>query len=116
MRHSTLKPRLTVTSERGLDEAAETLRALAHPKRLKMLQMLLHGKFSVNTLAAASGIPAHVASEHLRLLQRQGILSPEKRGRHVFYTIADPQLPMLMACLDARFGGEKEILEVSPEG
>lgn len=116
MRHSTRKPQLALIGERGLDEAAENLRALAHPKRLRMVQMLLAGKFSVNVLAAACQIPAHVASEHLRLMQRLGMLAPEKRGRQVFYTIADPHLPMLLACIDARFGVEKEILELSPDG
>lgn len=62
----------------ALAEAAECLRLLAHPHRLRMIQMLLQGRYAVGELAEACEIPSHMASEHLRLMQRSGFLAAEK--------------------------------------
>ena len=88
----------------ALAEAAECLKILAHPHRLRMVQMLLQGRYSVGELAEACEIPSHMASEHLKLMQRTGFLSAEKDGRFVYYTIAEPHLANIMACVEARFG------------
>lgn len=91
----------------ALAEAAECLRTLAHPHRLRMIQMLLLGRYSVGELAEACEIPSHMASEHLRLMQRSGFLAAEKDGRFVYYTVAEPHLANIMQCVEARFGKSK---------
>src|SRR5262245_62660605 len=72
-------PKLTPLE--ALEQAAECLKTLAHPHRLRMIQMLLRGRYTVGELAGACGIPSHMASEHLRLMQRCGLLRSEKDGR-----------------------------------
>ncbi len=100
----TLKlPKLTPLG--ALEQAAECLKTLAHPHRLRMVQMLLRGRYTVGELAEACGIPSHMASEHLRLMQRCGLLRGEKEGRKAYYQIAEPHLASLMACIEGRFGG-----------
>lgn len=84
-------------------EAAECLRALAHPVRLRIIQLLLHGRYTVGELAADCEIPDNVGSEHLRLLQRCGFLVSQRDGRRVYYSIAEPHLEQLMACIEGRF-------------
>lgn len=93
-----------LTSLDALEEAAECLKTLAHPHRLRMVQMLLQGRYSVGELAEACGIPSHMASEHLRLMQRCGFLDNEKEGRKAYYQIVETHLANLMACVEARFG------------
>ena len=88
----------------ALGQAAECLRTLAHPHRLRMIQMLLRGRYTVGELADACEIPSHMASEHLRLMQRCGLLDAEKEGRKAYYRIAEPHLADIMACVEARFG------------
>ena len=88
----------------ALSQAAECLRVLAHPHRLRMVQMLLAGRYSVGELAEACDLPTPMASEHLRLMQRCGFLTSEKEGRHVYYAIAEPHLADIMKCIEARFG------------
>lgn len=90
----------------ALAQAAECLKALAHPHRLRMVQMLLQGRYTVGELAEACGIPSHMASEHLRLMQRCGFLSCEKEGRNAYYQIVETHLASIMACIEARFGGK----------
>lgn len=103
---STKDPPLKLTPIESLEAAAECLRTLAHPHRLRMVQMLLQDRFSVGELAEACGIKSHMASEHLRLMQRCGFLNVTKEGRKAFYEIAEPHLERLMACVEGRFGGQ----------
>jgi DNA-binding transcriptional ArsR family regulator len=95
-------PKLTPLE--ALGEAAECLKTLAHPHRLRMIQMLLRGRYTVGELAEACGIPSHMASEHLRLMQRCGLLKSEKDGRKAYYGITEPHLANIMACVEARYG------------
>jgi|ERR1051325_4894803 DNA-binding transcriptional ArsR family regulator len=93
-----------LTSLDALQQAAECLKTLAHPHRLRMVQMLLRGRYTVGELAAACGIASHMASEHLRLMQHCGLLAGKKEGRKAYYEIAEPHLENIMACIEARFG------------
>lgn len=88
----------------ALTEAAECLKTLAHPHRLRIVQMLLRDRYTVGELAEACGIPSHMASEHLRLMQRCGFLTSGKDGRNVYYQIAEPHLKSMLACIESRFG------------
>ncbi|MEM9645095.1 MAG: metalloregulator ArsR/SmtB family transcription factor [Planctomycetota bacterium] len=85
--------------------AAECLKTLAHPVRLRMVQLLLSGKFTVGQIAKDCGIPDNVASEHLRLLQRCRFLDRQKEGRCAYYTVVEPHLKQLMGCIESRFLG-----------
>lgn len=96
-------PKLTPLE--ALELAAECLKTLAHPHRLRMVQLLLRGRYTVGDLADACGIASHMASEHLRLMQRCGLLSCAKDGRKAYYAVAEPHLANIMACIEARFGG-----------
>jgi DNA-binding transcriptional ArsR family regulator len=98
--------RLTLTPLDALTQAAECLKALAHPHRLRMVQMLLQGRYTVGELAEACGIPSHMASEHLRLMQRCGFMKVDKEGRNAYYQIVETHLASIMACIESRFGGK----------
>lgn len=95
---------LRLTRLDALAQAAECLKTLAHPHRLRMVQMLLQGKYTVGELAEACGLPSPMASEHLRLLQRCGLLRSEKEGRRVYYAVAEPHLASIIKCIETRFG------------
>ncbi len=91
-------------SDAAFEQAAECLRTLAHPHRLKMVQMLLSSEYTVGELAEACGIAPHMASEHLRLMQRCGFLENDKDGQRRYYRIIEPQLAQIMHCVEERFG------------
>src|SRR5690348_7536183 len=97
------KTSLRLTDLESLGQAAECLRLLAHPHRLRMIQMLLQGDYTVGELAEACELPTAMASEHLRLMQRCGLLSSEKEGRKVFYRVAEPHLKSILKCIEDRF-------------
>lgn len=88
----------------NLAQAAECLKTLAHPVRLRMVQMLLRERYTVGELAETCGVQSHVASEHLRLMQHCQLLQRERSGREMYYSIAEPHLKNIMKCIEARFG------------
>ncbi|MEM6468867.1 MAG: metalloregulator ArsR/SmtB family transcription factor [Planctomycetota bacterium] len=102
-KNSGLKRAKPIGSVDSFAEAAECLKVLAHPVRLRIVQMLLHGRFTVGELAADSEIADNAMSDHLRLLQRCGFLTSEREGRKVYYAVAEPHLKKLMECIENRF-------------
>lgn len=98
------KTKTKLTSLDALAQAAECLKTLAHPHRLRMVQLMLQGQYTVGELAEACEIPSHMASEHLRLMQRCGFLKSNKDGRFVYYAVAEPHLGSIMSCIESRFG------------
>ena len=90
----------------NLQRAAECLRTLAHPVRLRMVQLMLRGELTVGELAEACEIPSHMASEHLRMMQHCGLLARRQDGRRIYYQVAEPTVERLMECMESRFGDE----------
>ena len=88
----------------AMDQAAECLRTLAHPLRLRMVEMILEGDYTVGELAEACEIPSNLASEHLRLMKDRGLLSFERRGRRIYYHAAEEGLTDILNCIRKRFG------------
>ena len=95
-----------LTDLESLQEAAECLRTLAHPVRLRMVQLMLRGELTVGELAEACEIPSHMASEHLRMMQHCGLLARRQDGRRIYYQVAEPTVERLMECIERRFGGD----------
>ena len=92
-----------VGNRQAFAQAAECLRILAHPVRLRIVQLLLHGQYTVGELAEECDVPDNVASEHLRLMQRCGFFTSEREGRRVYYQVAEPHLQHVMNCVESRF-------------
>ena len=109
MTPATARPKLKLLNLDALTRAAECLRTLAHPHRLRMVQMLLAGRYTVGELAEACEIPSHMASEHLRLMQRCGFLANAREGRRIYYTVAEPHLASILACIEERFGSKRKL-------
>jgi ArsR family transcriptional regulator, zinc-responsive transcriptional repressor len=93
-----------VLSDEQLSEATECLKAMAHPVRLKILQLVIQSRHTVTELAAACNIVGPVASMQLRLLERSGLLVGHREGKFMYYQIADPQIANVVASIESRFG------------
>lgn len=87
----------------ALEHAAECLKTLAHPHRIRIIQILLNGEFTVGELAEACQIPHHMASEHLGRMKDRGLLCVERRGRKAYYGIAEEGLAGIIHCIENRF-------------
>ncbi len=88
----------------ALEQAAGCLRTVAHPHRLRMIQMLLGGNYTVGELAEACDIPPSGASEHLGKMRDRGLLIGKRQGRSIYYEISEQGLGSIMDCIEKRFG------------
>lgn len=74
-----------------LEDATETLRAIAHPIRMAMIDLLFNqGAMTVTDIYSRLQIEQAIASHHLRILKNKGILKVERDGKNSIYALADP--------------------------
>jgi ArsR family transcriptional regulator, zinc-responsive transcriptional repressor len=91
--------KLALLADDVLERAAECLKVMAHPVRLKMVNLLMQGDFAVHEIAETCRCTANQTCEHLRLLKGHGLLSSRRKGRTVYYQIASDRLPRLIECI-----------------
>jgi DNA-binding transcriptional ArsR family regulator len=68
---------------------AQFFRALAHPTRIRMLEILVRGGRTVHELQEALTLDQPIVSQQLAVLRNQGIVSAQKEGVSVRYTLRD---------------------------
>jgi len=68
---------------------AQFFRALAHPVRIRILEILVSGGRTVQELQEALSLDQPIVSQQLAVLRNQGILATEKKGLSVRYTLRD---------------------------
>ncbi|MFT3854520.1 MAG: metalloregulator ArsR/SmtB family transcription factor [Ilumatobacteraceae bacterium] len=72
-----------------LEAAAELLKAFAHPLRLAIVLEVRGGDRCVHDLVEALGAGQPLVSQHLKVLRQAGVLTGNRRGREILYSIAD---------------------------
>lgn len=75
---------------------AQFFRALAHPTRIRILEILVRGRRSVQELQEALALDQPIVSQQLAVLRQQGIVSPQKDGVSVQYALRDPLVGALL--------------------
>lgn len=76
---------------------AELFKALAHPARVRALEILADGEHTVGELQPLVGIESSHLSQQLGVLRRAGLVSTRKQGSSVIYTLKDPLVAELLA-------------------
>ena len=84
-------------SDAEFDAAAETLKMLADPTRLRVVWALLHGEHSVNDLAEHVGVRPTAVSQHLAKLRLSGLVRTRRAGNHIFYAAENEHIERLAA-------------------
>jgi rhodanese-related sulfurtransferase/predicted transcriptional regulator len=101
----------TRQSKEALFEAIAGMgKAFASPRRLELIDLLAQGPRSVDELARASGQSTANASQHLQALHASGVVSRERDGTRVNYSLAGPDL--LRLWLELRDASAKRLAEV----
>lgn len=73
-------------------ELAEFLRALAHPRRIQVLEELRNDERDVASLADATGLAHSNVSQHLMVLRAHRLVAERREGRRVFYRLRSAEL------------------------
>lgn len=75
---------------------ADLFRALAHPARIRILELLRGGEMSVGELQAALGVEGSTVSQHLAILRMKNLVGARKAGTASYYRLLDPQVGTLL--------------------
>jgi DNA-binding transcriptional ArsR family regulator len=80
---------------------AKIISAMAHPTRLMIVDELRNGPKCVCELTDLAGVDTSTVSKHLSILKNAGIISDEKKGLKVFYSLQMPCILNFFSCVDS---------------
>lgn len=86
-----------------MEHAAKVLKTIAHPVKLEILKILADQEpLDVTTLCGHVGMGCQISmmSHHLAKMKDNGVLSSEKQGKQVFYSIANRNLLNIFSCIE----------------
>jgi ArsR family transcriptional regulator len=85
---------------------AEFFKALAHPIRIRILEILRHGERSVQELQAALDLDQSTVSQQLAILRAKRVVTARKEGTTVRYTVHDARVGTLLDAARAIFNAQ----------
>ena len=84
-----------------LEAAASKLRAMAHPMRIAIIDLLNNEKkLSVTEIYEYLKIEQAAASHHLNILKTKGILSSKRDGKQIHYSLKNSTLTEIITCIN----------------
>ena len=75
---------------------SEFFKALSHPLRIHILEILCEGDKNVNELQAICGAEGSAISQQLAILRNKNIVTACKEGTRVLYSLQDPMIKDLL--------------------
>ena len=95
-----------VLTDEALHMVASRFRVLGDPTRLRILNRLMQGEYSVQQLVQNTGLGQPNISRHLSVLRSEGIVQRRSEGNHAFYSIQDPTIMQLCEIVCDRLLGK----------
>jgi len=89
-------------------ELADMFKMLGDPSRLRIVTATLEGPRAVGEIAAMLGLSVSLVSHHLRLLRATRLVSPERRGKQIFYRVHDQHVAHVIRDMIAHVNEEAE--------
>lgn len=75
---------------------AEFFKALSHPLRIRILELLAEGEKSVNEIQSSLDKEGSAVSQQLSILRAKNIVIGTKNGKNVYYSLQDPMIINLL--------------------
>lgn len=83
-----------------LEDAANMLKAIAHPMRIAIISMLEDGaKLTVTEIHQKLQIEQSTTSHHLGILKDKGVLTSRREGKNTYYFLKHDRLSNIIECL-----------------
>jgi DNA-binding transcriptional ArsR family regulator len=84
-----------------LETASEMLKAIAHPVRIAIVELLgANQKKNVTEIYEVLKIEQAVASHHLSILKNKGVLISERSGKNCYYSLKHQRLSQIIECIN----------------
>jgi ArsR family transcriptional regulator len=90
---------------------AELFKALGHPARIRILELLREGERSVSDLHSHLEIDHSTVSQHLAVLRSKQLVTGRKEGNSVYYRVEDPHVYELLDAGRAIFERQLGVLQ-----
>lgn len=84
-----------------LTRAAEIIKMLGHPARLKIVEVLEDGETTVSEIKELLELPQAIVSQHLAKMRGAGIVAARRDGVNVIYRITEPKVWHILRCIRA---------------
>ena len=81
------------------EHAAEVLKAVAHPVRLQIVELLETREMCVGDIVAALGGKQAITSQQLNMMKDKGVLNCRRNGTKVYYRIENKNVIKLLNCI-----------------
>ena len=81
------------------NHAAEVLRAVAHPLRLQVVELLATGEMCVGQISEALDEKQAITSQQLNIMKDKGILTSRREGTKVFYRLQNKNVAQVLNCV-----------------
>lgn len=91
-----IDPEMIDRMDEAAVEAAEMMKALSNPGRLRILCALVPGEMTVGELEQAVNASQSYVSGQLLKLRADGLVSCEREGRSMRYSLSDPRVRPLL--------------------
>lgn len=88
-----------IDREQDIQQAAQAIKAMAHPLRLRILCLLGNQEVSVQDIVEHVGTSQSNISQHLAILRDKGVLATRKEANFVYYRINDPRTLKLVGMM-----------------
>ena len=98
----------TLTDLARLEEAAAVLKAVAHPVRLRIVELLEPGEMTVTELLTCLGTQQAYTSQQLNILKSKGVVAARRQGNQIYYSIANPGAIKVIHCIRGQNSYEEE--------
>jgi len=81
------------------EHVAKVLKAMAHPARLQIVELLVPGEMSVGDIVRAVGEKQAITSQQLNMMKDKGVLGSRRDGMKVYYHIENKSVINLLKCV-----------------
>jgi ArsR family transcriptional regulator len=82
-------------------QAAEKIKALGHPLRLRIVAILSENDANVTALAEELGVQQSVVSQHLRILRMGGLVDVIRESGFATYRLLEMRISKLLDCVES---------------
>ncbi|MFH0893198.1 MAG: metalloregulator ArsR/SmtB family transcription factor [Bacteroidota bacterium] len=88
-------------SPKKLEEAAKRLKAMAHPLRIAIIELLQKNKrLTVTQIYERLHLEQAITSHHLGILKDKGVLVAFREGKNIYYELKHEQISNIIDCLN----------------
>lgn len=83
----------------ALGKAADVIKVVGHPDRLRILEFLEDEEKAVGEIQDCLGLPQAIVSQHLAKMRGSNIVESRRDGIHVYYCIIEPKVKHILDCI-----------------